>query len=217
TQNPGMKSWADAGTNADRGMIIQTFLEHLVATGDILAFGKVDHTNPDEMRAAVYLGLAIVTGETLETAQQSQQVWDYKRSGNWGGHCTCTVGYPDEMWQTCVSWGAEVNMTEAFISHQLDEAWFVLTQEHVDHPGFRAGFDLAGFAAAVSELTNGKVVVPVPAPQPPTPAPTPAPGPAPAVVLPADVLAWAERVALHPWYSKRDQAAAQELLKLAGK
>jgi hypothetical protein len=190
-------------------MVIQTFLEHLVAEGVILAFGSIDHTSPDEMRAATYLGLAIVTGEDLQTAQQTQTVWDYKRSGEWGGHATCTVGYPSSARQTCVTWGELVDMTEAFVSRQLSEAWFVLTQAHVDHPTFRAHFDLPGFAQAVAALTDGKVVVPVP----PTPAPIPAPTPAPSAdVPPDDVTAWAFRVAGRGWSSKADKAAAQQYL-----
>jgi hypothetical protein len=186
TQNPGFHSWADAGNEAvDGGMVIQTCLEYLVAQGTILAFGKIDHTDPEEMRAAIYLGLAIITGEELDVAQQNQTVWDYKRSADWGGHATCSVGYPGSTRQTCVTWGSEVDMTEAFIAHQLDEAWFVLTQAHVDHAAFRDHFDLPGFAAAVAQITGGKAVVPVPAPQPP-PAPGPAPVP-PAPPAPAPV------------------------------
>jgi hypothetical protein len=213
TQNPNFRSWADGGKSVDGGMVIQTFLEYLVAQGVILAFGKVDHTNEDELKAATYLGLAIVTGEVLDVAQQTQTVWDYKRTAQWGGHATCTVGYqatPDR--QTVVTWGELVDVTQAFITHQLDEAWFVLTQAHVDHPDFREHFDLAGFAAAVSELTAGKVVVPVPAPQPPAP-PVPAPGPAPAP-LPANVLTWARQVLGETWRSKRDRTVAQELLDM---
>jgi hypothetical protein len=206
TQNPGFRSWADAGGPNDGGMVIQTCLEYLIAQGEILAFGKIDHTDPEEMRAAIYLGLAIVTGETLDVAQQTQTVWSFHKSAEWGGHCTCTVGYPGSTRQTCVTWGELVDMTESFIAHQLDEAWFVLTQAHVDHAAFRQHFDLAGFAAAVSQITGGKVVVPVPAPQPPSPGPAPAPGPAPGpppspAGPPADVLAAADELAA--WVLKR--------------
>jgi hypothetical protein len=43
----------------------------------------------------------------------------------------------------------------------MDECWFVLTQEHIDHPEFRNHFDLAGFSQAVSEITNGKIIIPI--------------------------------------------------------
>lgn len=189
TQNPDFRSWADGNTNADGGMVIQSFLEYLVAKGVILAFAKIDQTNAEEMRAAIYLGLAIITGEDLRVAQQSQQVWDYVDTPDWGGHCTTTVGYPNPQRQTAVSWGALIDMTEHFIVRQMDEAWFILTQAHVDHPGFRNHFNLPAFAAAVSDLTGGKVVVPVPpAPAPaPTPVPTPTPEPTPPAPTPVPV------------------------------
>jgi hypothetical protein len=203
TQNPGFRAWSDAGGPDDGGMVIQTFLEHLVATGAILAFGRVDHDDPEEMRAATYLGLAIVTGEVLDVAQQQQTIWDWQRSPEWGGHCTCTVGYPDSTRQTCITWGQKVDMTEAFVAHQVDEAWFVLTQAHVDHAAFRDHFDLPAFAAAVAQITDGKVVVPIPAP------PSPAP---PAPLPPADVDAWAARSSARSWLPKRDRQAAQDYL-----
>jgi hypothetical protein len=109
----------------------------------------------------------------------SQQTWDYVPGDQQeGGHCTTTVAY-DSGNQDVVSWGAVHPVTPAFISNQLDEAWFVLTKAHLEHPGFRDNFDLIGFADAVSELTNGKVVVPVPTPPTPEPQPTPKPAPKP--------------------------------------
>lgn len=175
TQNPDFRSWADGGTWRDNGMYIQQFLEYLVSIGIVLAFGRVDHTNADELKAATWLGVAIVTGETLQEAQDTGRTWDYTPgSPDWGGHCTVTVGWegmPDN--DEIVSWGALYEMTRRFVTTRVDEAWFVLTRAHVDHPGFRAGYDLPGFAKAVADLTDGKVVVPV------TPVPTPTPTPAP--------------------------------------
>jgi hypothetical protein len=194
TQNPGFRSWADGGGPNDNGMEIQTFLEHLVKTGEIVAFGRLG-LDQELLKAAIWVGIAVVTGENLEVAQQGQQVWDYSPSDEWGGHCTTSVSYsasPNR--EGVVTWGEVVPVSSAFISHQVSEAWFVLTKAHINHPGFRDSFDLTGFAAAVSELTGGKVVVPVPAPQPP-PAPVPAPGPTPAPVpAPAPVALWLQTV-----------------------
>ncbi len=174
TQNPGF----DPSTGAnDNGMVIQIFLEYLVKTGVLLAFAKVDPHNEEEMKAATYLGLAVVTGETLTVAQQNQTIWDYVAgSPTWGGHCTTTIAYdgsPD--YEDCVTWGEVVPQTQAFVQQQVSEAWFVLTQAHVDNPSFRAGFDLAGFALAYTEITGSPfpVVVPPPAPVPPAPVPPP--------------------------------------------
>jgi hypothetical protein len=90
TQNPGFRSWADGGGSNDGGMEIQTFLSYLQQhAGVISGFAKVDPTDGELMRAATWLGLAIITGEDLRKAQQTQTTWDYvKGSPDWGGHCT---------------------------------------------------------------------------------------------------------------------------------
>jgi hypothetical protein len=199
TQNPGFRSWADGGGPDDGGMVIQTFLEHLIHAGQISAFGKLDPANEELMKAATWVGLAIVTGEDLRKAQQKQSTWDYVAgSPEWGGHCTTTVGYsnsPDT--QACVSWGEVVPMTESFVEHQVDEAWFVLTPAHIQNPVFRNNFDLQGFANAVAQLTGGKIIVPVPPPVPPVKPPAPPVPP----VLP-EVLADFPFGALDTWAKK---------------
>lgn len=180
SQNPGFIGWGEpAGSEGgpegpnDGGMDISTFLSWLVKKGVILGFAKVNPHDAGEVQAAIWLGLGVPTGEDLTVAQQSGVVWEYVAgSADWGGHCTCWGGYDPTRDQT-VSWGSgEYTMTEEFIAHQVTEAYFVLTQAHVDHPGFRDAFDLAGFAAAVSQITSGKVVVPVPEPTPVPPSPS---------------------------------------------
>lgn len=180
TQNPDFDPTSPTngpGSAADGGMDIQTFLEYLVAQKVILGFARVDATSTGELEAAIYVGLGMVTGETLQVAQQSQDVWDYVAGSDvWGGHCTVSVGYATN--EQLVTWGEVLAMTPAFVAHQVEEAWFVLTQAHVDHPSFRGGFDLAGFAAAYKEITGDDFPVPVP------PSPTPPPGPGPTPVPP---------------------------------
>lgn len=182
TQNPGFKSWADSGGPNDGGMVIAEFLDWCIKQGLILAYGQIDVTNQAEIEAAIYIGLAIVTGETLQQAQQVGKTWDYvPGSPDWGGHCTdWDMYWPPRV----VTWGEDgYTMTSAFVQHQVTEGYFILTQAHIDHPNFRDNFDLAGFAAAVSAITNGKVVVPVG----PTPAPTPTP-PGPGATFPVSAV-----------------------------
>lgn len=173
SQNPGFTSWADAEGPNDNGMNIAEFLDYGIKQGYWLAYGAIDYTNTAEMKAAIDIGLGIITGETLDVAQQDGKTWDYvPASSQWGGHCTVWTGYNAD--PEVVTWGEDdYTMTEAFVTHQVTEAYFVLFQAHVDHPTFRDNFDLAGFAAAISQITDGKVVVPV------TPTPTPAPTPTP--------------------------------------
>jgi hypothetical protein len=178
TQNPDFDPSSDVG---DGGMDIQTYLEYLQKKGVIVAFAKVDHTNADEMKAAAYLFLAVVTGEVLEQAQQSGKVWDdVSGSPDWGGHCTTNVGYlgsPDQ--DQHVSWGDVYDLTRRFVNNRVEEAWVVLTDELIAHPSFRQNYDLASLAQAYVELTGRPFPVVVP-PEPPPPSPNPPPGPSPA-------------------------------------
>lgn len=181
TQNPGFRDWSDAEGPDDQGMDIQAFLSYLVKQGLILGFAAVDPTDQDTMKAAIYLGLAVVTGEDLRAAQQSQGTWDYVAgSPDWGGHCTCSVGFPGLNLETAVTWGALKDMTQAFVSKQMSEAYFVVTQAHVDHPAFREGFDLVKFGEAFTSLTGRDFPVVIPEPEP-----TPDPGPVPPQPVPA--------------------------------
>jgi len=190
TQNPAFEPTDPAhgaGSADDGGMLVQDFLAYLTKQGDILAFAAVDFTRPDVVQAATYLGLAIVTGQTLKQSQLGAQIWDVDAASPVvGGHATIWVGYGADSHDQTVSWGAVVEMTPAFVSAQVEEAWFILTKAQVDHPGLRDHLDLAGFAAAFTALTGrpfpvavsppAPVPVPVP-PQPPAPVPTPAPIP----------------------------------------
>jgi len=157
TQNPSfdpLSTTNGPGSAADGGMVIQEFLSYLVKKGKILGFAKVDHTHKGQMQAAIYLGLGIITGAQLTVAQQTQSTWNYvPGDAPWGGHCTVSVGYTTGL-EKVVSWGAVYPVTNSFVYYQIDEAWFVITQAHVDHPGFRAGFNLASFAAAYKQITG---------------------------------------------------------------
>lgn len=164
TQNPNFPQ-------DDNGMDIQLFLEYLVTNKYILGFAKIDHTNDSHMKAAMYLGLSIMTGVQLQQAQEIQfatGTWDFvPNSSIVGGHCINGVGYNIGIYDI-VSWGKLISATSNFTTNQMDEAWFILMQEHVDHPGFRNHFDLTAFSKAISDLTGAKVVIPV---TPPIPVP----------------------------------------------
>lgn len=158
TQNPGFDPNTKAhgsGSADDAGMVIQDFLAELTREGVLLGFAKIDHTDAEQVKLATWLGLAIITGEDLRKAQQEQDdVWEYvPKSGEWGGHATTWVGYHDEL-DTAVTWGRLVEMAPSFVDNQVEEAWFILTQAHVDHAAFREGFDLESFGAAYEKITG---------------------------------------------------------------
>ena len=199
----------DPGGPGDAGVDMQTMLEkaleHGFAGKKPLAFARVDHTNLDELRAAVDIFGGVLLGVDLETAQQDQTdagLWDYKRSGEWGGHAVMCGRYVDEPQDSedrsgVVTWGEAVDFTDAFAKHQLDEVWLVIFEEHFGSKGFKEGVDQQALARDFESLTGRSFPV-QPGPQPsPTPIP---PGPAPVPVGPADQ---SLAVTAHKWLQHR--------------
>lgn len=171
TQNPGFDP-INYRSADDNGMVIQDFLSYLAKTNEIVAFAAVDHTDPEEMAAALYLFLGLMLGVDLQTAQQDQTdahpaVWDYSASGEWGGHCIVAGAY-DSAGIDVVTWAERVRMTRQFMSQQLDEAWVVIRLEHLLNPGFRAGVDIAALGEGYKQLTGRELPLPAP-PTNPTP------------------------------------------------
>lgn len=179
TQNPNFDPADPAhgpGSADDGGMVIQLFLEELRKRGWIMAFAQIDYTDTDLVDAATYVFLGVLFGASLQEAQVSEQfdqgLWDFVPGQAFiGGHCFPGVGY-----NQAVSWGKLIAFTSRFIGQQAVEAWVVITKAHLDHPGFRDNFDLAGFAAAYQALTGQVLPIDVP-PAPPAPQPEPVPVP----------------------------------------
>ncbi len=174
----------------DNGVNMQDMLQAVLAGGiggvKCLGFAKVDVSNVDELKAAVAIFGFLLYGVDLEVAQQSQpSVWDYKNSGAWGGHAILGGAFesnPEGL--DVITWAQRVRMTDAFVSHQLGEAWAVIWPEHLSDKGFLAGVDLHAFAAAYEGMTGNKFPVVIP----PTPPPAPTPPPTPTPPLPAQGL-----------------------------
>jgi hypothetical protein len=177
----------------DNGVIMQKMLSALRKNGigdgrgnmiRPIAFAKVDATNDDEVRAAISIFGGVLFGVDLEVAQQGQTdadppKWNYKKSGEWGGHAVLAGAYENGNLDDVISWALRVETTQSFRQHQLDEAWVVVWQWNLDNPAFQEGVDLDALAAAFKSLTGQSLPLPVnPTPVPPTP-PAPAPTPTP--------------------------------------
>ena len=185
TQNPNFPA-------EDNGMDIQTALEYLVKYGGpdgvkALGFAKVDHTNTDEVKAAIAIFGSVWTGVNVLDVNQTEfgagQPWDYVAGSQVdGGHSVLTGGYGppstgalggDERF---ITWAQETSFTDAYWAHEAEEAWVVIWPEMLTNPDFMAGVDLAQFAADYTDITGKPfpaVVPPVPTPVPPTPTPSP--------------------------------------------
>ena len=174
----------------DNGMDIQTCLEYLVNHGGpdgvkALGFAKVDHTNLDEVDAAIAIFGSVWTGVNVQQANMDDfdagRRWDYHpHSPVDGGHSIVTGGYDMAAGIDFpfITWAEETAFTGAFWTHETEEAWVVIWPEMLGSKEFLAGVDLSRFAADYLAIT-GK---PFPAVVPPAPTPTPTPTPVPSSV-----------------------------------
>jgi hypothetical protein len=195
TQNPGFPQ-------QDQGMDIQTALGELVSAGGpdgvkALGFAKVDHADPDEVKAAIAVFGSVWTGINVQQAQQAQfgagQPWDWvSGSPIDGGHSIIVGGYGEPRAgqlggdEDFITWAEETSFTDSFWAQGTEEAWVVIWPEHLGSAEFLAGVDLAAFAADYTAITGQPfpvVVPPAPTPVPPAPVP-PVPVPVPPVPTP---------------------------------
>jgi hypothetical protein len=178
--NPHFDPVTDAD---DNGVDMQTMLEALTRGGiggahQPICFAQVDHTDPAEVRAAVAIFGGVLFGVDLRVAQQAQTdagLWDYvPGSQEWGGHAVLCGTYRSGA-VADVTWAMVVGATDAFLAHQLDEAWVVVMPEHLGTTAFLQGVDLPAMKEAFTTLTGR----PFPGVVPPTPGPDPGPTPQP--------------------------------------
>lgn len=155
-----------------------------------------------------------IWGATLQTAQQTQVVWDYKSSSLWGGHAIpggsftsqSGAGQVDE---SVVSWRQIFGTTDAFVTHQLDESYVPVFPVMWNHPNFIAGVDQAALASAYETVTGRPFPVPVPQPPPP---PDPPPAPSPGCLGGAALIGAMIYLAAHP---RSVEAAVQHVKQVA--
>lgn len=166
----------------DRGVVLQDMLDavHKGGIGGVtsICHAKVDVSNLDEVEAAIAIFGDLHLGVDLKEAQETQTdnggPWDYvKRSGEWGGHAVLAGTYTGDGDAgqsdiSVVTWAQIMGTTDAFWSHQVQEAWVVVWPEHLGAKEFLEGVDQAALAAAYTALTGRDFPV-QPTPQPPVP------------------------------------------------
>lgn len=196
--NPTFDPKTGAG---DNGVDMREMLQATMAGGFAgvrpVAFASVNARNQLECEAAIDIFGFLLLGLDLQVAQQAQldsrpPLWDYRRSGEWGGHAVCAGAYTgSDAARTndvsVVSWAEVVGTTDTFWGHQVDEAWVVIWPEHLGSAAFHAGIDTATANSIYSQLT-GK---PGPFPDKPPPPPPVPPPPVPPPSAMTDVNLWA--------------------------
>lgn len=201
--NPTFDPTAEPDENGDvpgdGGVDMTVMLSALVSGGISIthADGRVENVKPycfaaldtdiDTVRAVTDIfGMAHLAVD-LQTAQQDQSdanppLWDYSRSGEWGGHAIPGGSYTSQAGkgqrdESVVSWQMPVGTTDAFISKQLTEAYVVVWPLLWGTAGFQQGVDQAALVADYEGATGKQWTGPTPGTNPtPAPTPTPAPG-----------------------------------------
>lgn len=182
------------GNPTDVGVDMQDMLEKLMKVGmgdgkggviKPVAFAKLDLAD-EAQEAAINAFNGCAQAVDLETAQQEQTdedppVWDYVRSGEWGGHAIFSGKYVAKTGRiTVITWQQHVEETTEFRAEQEQELWLIIWPQNLNAPGV----DVAKLAEVYKALTGRDLPIPDPGPNPgPNPDPDPGPSPAPSNAL----------------------------------
>jgi hypothetical protein len=178
TQNPGFdpagtKDTNGPGSGQDQGMDVQTGLEYLHSSGGpdgvkAVAFAKVDHTNLDEVKAALAIFGGLWLGIQVLAANQEQ----FKEGKPWtdvpgspidGGHAILGGGYAPDI--KFITWAKEATFAGSFWTGVVQgnplvqEAWAVIWPEHLGTKSFEEGVNQAQLAADYQALTGSPLVL----------------------------------------------------------
>lgn len=174
TADDVLKSYKDGtnwdgvpGSASDRGDQIINALTAMRNVGigpyKISAFGRVNHNDTLEMRAALHLFGSLIIGASLPKAIFRQGVeWDVgepgmrkpdEAVGSAGGHAFILTGHQRGRWAG-MPWVRKASMTYAWDDLYIDEAWFVIDGLWVDqNRAAPNGFDLARIEADAAAIT----------------------------------------------------------------
>lgn len=202
--------------NAWRKVGFPVTVDGKVQRRKILAFAEVDHRNPDELLAALYLFGALSLGFQIPAFAMDQhehgEAWDVPPAGAdtriLGGHAvngqkasrpagSFLVGAKRtasglRLW--VVTWAGLQEVTWAFFQRYCDEAWGTITEDWFGPDGRTpAGIDRGTLGEQFRALTGEDDPFPpspAPVPDPPAPDPTPTPSPVTDVPTAADRALW---------------------------
>jgi hypothetical protein len=144
----------DTGANDDGAVelfVCQEWRKNGIANRRIHAYVYVEPKHLDQLHQATWLFSGSYLGIALPISAQTQDVWDdtgqqipNAEPGSWGGHCVVVVGRdkPAKLW-TIVTWGRLKQVTDAFLSRYLEEAWVMVAEDFatLSGPNAASGFD----------------------------------------------------------------------------
>ena len=154
------------GSSSDRGDSILNALVQAKNVGiggyKIRAFGRVNHNDTLEMRAALRTFGSIVVGASLPRSILGDSSWDVgpvgsrtpdDAPGSLGGHAFVLTGHQRGKWWS-MPWIDKTTITYAWDDLYIEEAWFTIDDLWVTQ-GRHApnGFDLARIEADAAAIT----------------------------------------------------------------
>lgn len=161
----------------------------------ILAFGQVDHTDLELVKACIDIfGGLLATLQIPDYAMDqfnAGRPWAYQKGGHIeGGHLIELGAYEPN--PKSITWGAEQEIEPDFWAAFIDGVYAVVPDRDwfTVQGSTPSGFDAYGFGQQFAQLTgeNNPFPAPTPVPDPPAPQPTPDPGPVTDTPSPADLV-----------------------------
>jgi hypothetical protein len=172
--NPNFNPVTDTDDNGvDMKVLLAAFAKHgleithqngQTETVKPAGWASLDHHDPDSLANWIGLAGAAVCGQTLDTAQQKQTdakppLWNYKKSATWGGHATVYGSYTGVTKAgladaSTASWAMLIGTTDTYVSHQLDEAYGVISPATAASDAFNTAVNAKTFAAAYKAQTG---------------------------------------------------------------
>jgi hypothetical protein len=128
----------------------------------ISAYAKVEPSNHDQIKDAVWLFGGCYIGVALPICVQGKKSWTMPHNphaassqpGSWGGHCVDIVAY-DSRGTWVVSWGELIRVSWPFLATYCDEAYAVLSHDWIGGKGQAPdGFDLAQLQADLAFVSK---------------------------------------------------------------
>jgi hypothetical protein len=148
----------------DNGAVMQDVLGYWRKVGigghKILAFAELDVHNPTEVAAALFLFGHVYVGLRVPASAETQfatgEPWDViTDDGGIQGRHAVNLGYRSSSRLDVVTWAERQQMTLAFWSAYVDEAWVVVDEEWISATGGSPpGLDTSALNAQYTALTG---------------------------------------------------------------
>jgi hypothetical protein len=166
----------EAGDDLDQGLVVLDSMRDWHHNGfhvdgidkvrwprayEIAAYGELEPTDEQQLRAACYLMHGVHFGLWLPRAAQQmtrEGVWHYDgqtgpewEAGSWGGHLVYSKAFnPDAM--EILTWGEKVMVTNEFLAKYCDEAWAVV--DNLDSWRVKQTIDVKALTATLRQITS---------------------------------------------------------------